>query len=61
MFVLKCVIKIPTTVGSVKSMQQHAVLLFGYRVEAIYEAVDEGPRHDVTMTTSPAYEGVKIY
>ena len=47
--------------GCVKAMQQHAVLLFGYRVEAIYEAVDEGPRHDVTMTTSPAYEGVKIY
>ena len=47
---------IPTTVGY---MNTHNIVIV-YRVEAIYEIVDEGPCPDVAMTTSPAYEGVKI-
>ena len=35
------------------------LLLFVYSMEAI-KAVDGSSCHDVTMTTSPAYEGVKI-
>ena len=30
------------------------------RVDAIYEKVDEARYAEVTMTSSPAYEGVKI-
>ena len=50
------ILPIPTTVGCVNT---HNIVLSVCRVEAIYEAVDEGPCPDVTMTTSPAYEGVK--
>ena len=33
---------------------------FWVRVDAIYEKVDEAYYADVTMTSSPAYEGVTI-
>ena len=38
----------------------HHIVIVVCRVEAIYEPVNESPSSNVTMTTSPAYEGVKI-